>query len=554
MKALLKAIAVFIFAGIHLTFAQQVECKTNDPGTNFKYLWSFFDKHYALFGVKNINWDSALEKYGPQISANTNDTDLFNVMAEMLSELNDHHVNLTSPFNQFNSGTQKNKNDARFKVVGQYYLKGNFSEKVFVPDPDGSTRSLFKTGMFENNIAYININGFRSEEESISLIDSFVNSIQNADALIIDIRNNGGGADDLIRPIAGRFDKDKKTFLRIKFRYGDKHNDFTSPETPWSVEPEGNLQFTKPIVLLTNRNTASAAENFELAMKTMDNVTVIGDTTAGVYSTSLHCVLPNGWDFTCSNAVYTDQNHICYEGTGIAPDLFATNTTEDLSEGKDNVLEKAIQFLRGDFKINKIRIPDTAIVKQSIASYVTKEIQLKNKSIDTILNDCSRLMVHDSGNYYYDDYEMLQVVISLAEDNRMKEIKPVFDFMSSHTGNSLFKNYFQCIDFVESNQSYRADTIVNTMIRNNRVEEILYDEDIVNNTAYVFNSIGYPDVAFYLFKLNARLHPDSPNVYDSLGEAYRKAGNNAEAKVNYEILLKLDPSNENARQALEKIN
>ncbi|UCC44790.1 MAG: hypothetical protein JSU65_02360 [Candidatus Zixiibacteriota bacterium] len=74
------------------------------------------------------------------------------------------------------------------------------------------------------------------------------------------------------------------------------------------------------------------------------------------------------------------------------------------------------------------------------------------------------------------------------------------------------------------------------------------------------NSLGYRlleaekvEEAIGIFRLNVAEHPDSANVYDSLGEAYMKAGENELAIWNYEKSLDLDPGNENARKMLEEL-
>ena len=53
--------------------------------------------------------------------------------------------------------------------------------------------------------------------------------------------------------------------------------------------------------------------------------------------------------------------------------------------------------------------------------------------------------------------------------------------------------------------------------------------------------------------LNAEAFPDSPNVWDSLAEAYMKSGDAKNAQLNYEKALTLDPNNENAKEMLKKL-
>ena len=74
------------------------------------------------------------------------------------------------------------------------------------------------------------------------------------------------------------------------------------------------------------------------------------------------------------------------------------------------------------------------------------------------------------------------------------------------------------------------------------------------------NSFGYDLLekkdtagAIQVFKLNAETFPDSPNVWDSLAEAYMKSGDAKNAQLNYERALTLDPNNENAKEMLKKL-
>jgi cytochrome c-type biogenesis protein CcmH/NrfG len=59
--------------------------------------------------------------------------------------------------------------------------------------------------------------------------------------------------------------------------------------------------------------------------------------------------------------------------------------------------------------------------------------------------------------------------------------------------------------------------------------------------------------AIQVFKLNAETFPDSSNVWDSLAEGYLKVGDFKKAQENYEKSLGLDPTNQNAKDALKKI-
>lgn len=78
-------------------------------------------------------------------------------------------------------------------------------------------------------------------------------------------------------------------------------------------------------------------------------------------------------------------------------------------------------------------------------------------------------------------------------------------------------------------------------------------EGEMNNAGYRFLQMGKVKEAIAVFKLNVASFPDSGNVYDSLGEAYLKDGNNKLAAKNYKKAVELDPENSNAIAILKDI-
>jgi Flp pilus assembly protein TadD len=70
---------------------------------------------------------------------------------------------------------------------------------------------------------------------------------------------------------------------------------------------------------------------------------------------------------------------------------------------------------------------------------------------------------------------------------------------------------------------------------------------------YRLMGAGNMEAALEIFKLNVELYPKSANVYDSLGEAYLKLGDNENASTNYRKSLELNPENNNAKEALRRL-
>ncbi len=82
----------------------------------------------------------------------------------------------------------------------------------------------------------------------------------------------------------------------------------------------------------------------------------------------------------------------------------------------------------------------------------------------------------------------------------------------------------------------------------------LFDESRLNRLGYQFLCFwGEAGHAIEIFKLNVESHPESSNVYDSLGEAYMLNGQKDLAIKNYKKSLELNPKNANAVEMLKRL-
>lgn len=80
-------------------------------------------------------------------------------------------------------------------------------------------------------------------------------------------------------------------------------------------------------------------------MKTLLNVTLIGDTTSGGFADTHIGKLPNGWEYRMSVRKTTNCNDNLLEDIGIVPDILIENTKKDIDDGKDKVIEYSIKYL-----------------------------------------------------------------------------------------------------------------------------------------------------------------------------------------------------------------
>ena len=96
--------------------------------------------------------------------------------------------------------------------------------------------------------------------------------------------------------------------------------------------------------------------------------------------------------------------------------------------------------------------------------------------------------------------------------------------------------------------------IVRAKKNTSELTQKLFEESEINDLGYHFlNELNRVEDAIEIFKFNVSLFPDSPNTYDSLGEAYFIKGDFEEASKNYRKSLEVNPQNSNARHMLRQI-
>ncbi len=165
--------------------------------------------------------------------------------------------------------------------------------------------------------------------------------------MIIDIRDCPGGDDDTAITIINRFCDRRRVAFHRKTKFGPGEDDLTPLKT-WHIEPEGDAQFTGPIVLLTCDSVFSGGEAFALAIKQLPHVTIVGDHTNGIFSYELEKRLPNGWRYSLSYQKYFSADMVCYEGQGVPADIEIFNSKSDIEAGTDPLITRALEVLKSE--------------------------------------------------------------------------------------------------------------------------------------------------------------------------------------------------------------
>lgn len=305
---------------------------------NFDALVDIVDSHYCFFEEKDVDWRATAAKYRAVIDEKTDYIELFFICAALLDELKDGHVNLSSRFNTsyYRKWWTDYPQDFSLRTLEEYYLKFNWL-----------TASGIMYTQFPEKIAYLYYPSFASAVGEVSL-DYILALLHNSRGLIIDIRNNGGGTLTNIDTFLGRFIKEKMTGGYIQHKTGPGHNDFSKPY-PIEYKPaaEGHIMWDGPIVVLTNRSCFSAANDFTSVMKSLPNVTVVGAKTGGGGGMPFTSELPIGWSIRFSaSPIFNAAMESIEEGVEPTEGYEVHAPEEELAEGRDAILDKAIEMLK----------------------------------------------------------------------------------------------------------------------------------------------------------------------------------------------------------------
>lgn len=334
MKQVLVLILIsFAFVGCEKMF---IEPPANHPEAVFENLWTTFQEEYAPFAERHVDWETEYATYRPMVKPTTSDAELFSILSQMLSKLDDGHVSLTAPGRDvFYSNKIRNEliDDELFSLpVVKTYLATGYKEG----DEDSYVYGKIKN----ENVAYIY---FDHVGENFFKLNDFLNEYSMVNGYIIDLRHNKGGDFTYCFSEIGRLVDQTRFVFRSKTKNGKGLEDYTD-WFKWNIEPEGQYIDT-PIVVLTDRYTISAGERTVMAFMTLPNATIVGDTTNGAHGTMIGRELTNGWSYSLVPQKVELFDGQSYEGIGLPPDIYSKNTSNEVNAGIDKTLETAIDQL-----------------------------------------------------------------------------------------------------------------------------------------------------------------------------------------------------------------
>lgn len=338
--------------------------KKADVFYNFDVFAETVKAHYAFMELNQINWAKLYAQQKDKLSENPSDIQLYKVLDETLTLLNDNHAYLEASeavyqsLEQLENEEQEDAPTDNLPEYGDFQIANMVSDHYLKKDMTKDSW-LIKWGKMEENIGYIQVKAMwlyadlempQSLIDSLGYVDAYIETfyqmnegkyiekevkgvrvmmdkvmqdLKDSRSIVIDLRFNGGGQDAVSFEILKRFNPEKRQIVTTKL----KHQNSFSPQQPLFLEAHPN-PYTHPVYLLTSQQTGSAAEAFAISSMAIPHFKRIGTATQGALSTALEKQLPNGWVFSISNEIYMDRKGNSYENIGI-PVNYSLNYPED---------------------------------------------------------------------------------------------------------------------------------------------------------------------------------------------------------------------------------
>lgn len=372
-----------------------------DAKKDFEIFWQTFNELYINFELRGVNWNENYEAALTSVDDVESEEELFEFLSKLIAPLGDGHVQLMrapltqdldqsitaafeneeTPFfgvstqvtlyqkliNEYMQalGLEKELTDAQTEAENNYFLTnylqifdiifGYANENSDIKERAAGEIVWFKT---KENIGYLIIGSMTNYTEGKSTVVSDIASdvaiaeatinealkdLEDTQGLIIDVRVNGGGQDQVALTFVRHF----MSQSQVVYSKSAGRGIWATPKKDVVLDPQSDNLYLKPTAVLVSGDTASAAELFTIAMASLPQVTIIGEPTAGEFSDILVKRLTSDILFGISNETYLDTQGNNYERIGIPADIAVPfGTLQEREGGYDAGIDAAIDWIK----------------------------------------------------------------------------------------------------------------------------------------------------------------------------------------------------------------
>jgi hypothetical protein len=293
--------------------------------------------------------------------------------------------------------------------------------------------------ILDGNIGYLDLRTFFSTKYAGETAVAAMNYFSNCNALIIDLRRNGGGWDDMVTFLASYFIKNTDDII-----FSITHS--TLDDSYFASVPDiyvpGKKLTDIPVYILTSKSTASAAEAFTNIMRHFSKkTTIIGETTAGAENPVEHVILFGDYILRIPTwqKIYS-YDKTGWEETGIKPDIkvradSALNIAhlKLLHKLKDEAADETVKnkyqwYIDGVNALNNPFSVPADIMRSYSGKYGNRNIYYENNNLYyQYKNRAKRKMFAISNDYFLiEGYDFFRVKF-IKDNDRVTGLNEIYD-------------------------------------------------------------------------------------------------------------------------------
>jgi tetratricopeptide (TPR) repeat protein len=185
---------------------------------------------------------------------------------------------------------------------------------------EGENYGFQKIEILPGNIGYVDFRYFASPVIAADRVVAVMNFLKYTDAIIYDLRKNGGGNPEMIQLMCSYLFDEKVHLNSLYWREGDRIVEY------WTLDKvEGTKLPEIPVFVLTSNYTFSGAEEFAYNLKTRERATIIGETTGGGANPGgMNPITENLGIFIPTGRAINPVTGTNWEGTGVKPHIQVT--------------------------------------------------------------------------------------------------------------------------------------------------------------------------------------------------------------------------------------
>ncbi|MEM7199298.1 MAG: S41 family peptidase [Planctomycetota bacterium] len=290
--------------------------------------------HYSHYRRLGLDWAAEEAKHRDAILAAETPIEWAKAAGAFLSTAQDGHLWLS--LNGQLAPTYRRPWHTNFSIDA---VRATFPELEELAPQVHSART-------DDGIAYLLIGTWDQRRgRSTTVAQDAIDEAREDDALVLDVRSNGGGSEPFAMAVAAWFVEGTKVYAQHVTRDPQAEGGFSEPFRRFLPGNRGSRRFAGPVAVLMGPRNASSCEAFLLMMKQAEHAVLIGEQSMGSSGNPQPFELANGvvaylpsW-----KAMDPDGNEI--EGVGVAPDIEVVTSADDLGK-KDIVLKAALAELR----------------------------------------------------------------------------------------------------------------------------------------------------------------------------------------------------------------